>query len=75
MKHTRTVQDLRKECRNACIILQEVLKSKEDKLGNHWRIKIRNCLDAMTTLPVESCNKALKYGSHSINLNMNLDTI
>ncbi len=37
-------------------------------------MKIRNCMDTMTTSPVESCNKALKYGLHSIYSNMNLNT-
>ncbi len=30
---------------------------------------------AITTSPVELCNKALKYGSHSIHSYMNLDTM
>ncbi len=50
--HKRTIHDLSTDCRNACNMLQEVLKAKEDKLGNHWQIKIRNCMDAMTTSPL-----------------------
>ncbi len=74
MNHKKTIHDLTVECRNTCIMLQEILKSKEDKLGNHWRMNIKNCMDAMITPPLESCNKALKYGLHLIHSNMNLDT-
>ncbi len=55
-------------------MLQDLLKSKKGKLGNHWRMKIWNCINALTTLPVESCNNALKYVTCSINSNVNLDT-
>ncbi len=74
MNHKQTFLDISIECRNACIMIQEVLKSKENKLGNHWQMKMSNCTDAMTTSPVEPCNNAIKYGSHSIHSNMNLDT-
>ena len=66
MSHNQPTCDLSIECRNVGIMLQEVLISKEDKLENHWQIKIRSSMYAMTTLPVKSCNKALKYASHSI---------
>lgn len=52
----------------------QIKKSKEDKLGNHQRMNIRNGIDATNTSPVESCKKASKYSSHSIHSNMNLDT-
>ncbi len=74
MNHRKIICDISIECRNSFIMLQGVLKSKEDKIGHYWQMKIRNCMDAMTTSPVESCNKALKYGLHSIHSNMNLET-
>ncbi len=37
-------------------------------------MKIKNYMDAITASAVESCNKALKYGSHSIHSRMNLGT-
>ncbi len=52
MNCKRTIHDLSTECRHACIMLQEVLKSKEHKFGNHWRMKIRNCMDVVNTSPV-----------------------
>ena len=61
------------KCQKACLDLQEILRSKEDKLGNHLRHRIHNCMDALTTSPVESSNCALKHGSHAIHSNMNLD--
>ncbi len=61
------------ECRAKAVELQDVIKTKESKLANYVQMEIRNCMDAMTTLPVESYNIALKNGSHAVHSNMNLD--
>ena len=69
-----TVRDLSEKCREMAVELQEIMKTKESKLANYKRMEIRNCMDAMTTSPVESCNSALKHGSHAVHSNMNLET-
>ncbi len=73
LTNRRTCRDLSQSCRQAVLELQENLRSKEAKLGNHFRLFLRNCMDAMTTSPVESCNHSVKHGSFSVHSNMNLD--
>ncbi len=74
MNQKKNIHDISFECRNTCVMLKEILKSKRDNLGNHWRMKIKNCMDAMTTSPLESSNKALKYGLYLIHSTMNVDS-
>ncbi len=69
----RTCRDLSELCCLAVVELQENLRSKEAKLGNHFHLILRNCMNAMTTSPVESCNYLVKHGSFSVHSNMNLD--
>ncbi len=69
----RTYQDLSEPCRLAIVELQENLHSKEAKLGNHFHLFLRNCMDAMTTSLVESCNHLVKHGTFSVHSKMNLD--
>ncbi len=54
MSHKRAICDLNNECGSTCIMLVEVMNSKEDKLRYQSMIKIRHCMDAMTTSPVDS---------------------
>ncbi len=58
----------------AVVKLQENFRNKESKLANSIWLDCRNCMDIMTTSPIESCNHALKNSSHSVHSNMNLDT-
>ena len=69
----KTLDDLGVKCINAIKSLQENLRSKEYKLANHFRMDIRNCMDACTTSPVESANNSLKHGPRKVNSNMNID--
>ncbi len=57
-----TVRDLSEECRAKAVELKEIIKVKESKLANYVQMEIQNCLDAMTTLPVESYNR-VSHGS------------
>ncbi len=44
----QTCQDLSELCCQAVVEVQENLRSKEAKLGNHFRLFLRNCMDEMT---------------------------
>jgi len=68
-----TVNDLGHECIESVLKLQMNLRAKESKIGNHFRMNIRNCMDALTTSPVESSNNSLKNGRYAINSNMHLN--
>ena len=50
---------LTSNCLNAVHKLKENLASKEDKFAGYVRHTIKNCMDAMTTSPVESHNCVL----------------
>ena len=69
----QTVDDLGKECIEAVTKLQLSLRAKESKIGNHFRMDIRNCMDACTTSPVESANNSLKHGKYGVSSNMNMN--
>ncbi len=73
LTNRRTCRDLSEVCCQAVVELQENLCSKEAKLGNHFCLFLRNCMDAMTTSPVESCNHSVKHGSFAVHSNMKLD--
>ncbi len=68
----QTCQDLTKLCCQAGVELNENLCSKEAKLGNHFCLFLRNCMDIMTASPVESCNHLVKHGSFSVHLNLDM---
>lgn len=69
-----TVDAVGQPCVNAVKELQMSLMAKERYLAHHIRRKIPMCLQAMTTSPVESMNKIVKYGQHKLDSNMNLST-
>ncbi len=73
LTNRQTCQDLSELSCLAVVELQENLHRKEAKLGNHFCLFLRNCMDAMTTSLVESCNHSVKHGSFSVHSNMNLD--
>ena len=67
-----TVKAIGKECVNAALELQQVLKGKERYLARYFQIGVHMSMDSMTTSPVESMNNLVKHGPKSINSNMNL---
>ncbi len=73
LTNQRTYSGFSESCCLAIVELQENLCSKEAKLGNHFHLFLRNCMDTMTTSLVESCNHSVKPGTFSVHLNMNLD--
>jgi hypothetical protein len=70
-KATRSA--LSRDCILAIRSLQAKLKSKEFKLAGYLRMDIKDCLDAMTTSPVEGNNRVVKHGTSKISSTMNLD--
>ena len=71
---TDTQKTLTTDCLNAIRKLKENLASKEDKFAGYIRHTIKNCMDAMTTSPVEAHNRVLKHGPDSIHPNYHLNT-
>ena len=71
---TDTQKTLTTDCLNAIRKLKENLASKEDKFAGYIRHTIKNCMDAMTTAPVESHNRVLKHGPDAIHPNYHLNT-
>ena len=69
-----TQKALSSNCLNAIRKLKENLASKEDKFAGYVRHTIKNCMDAMTTSPVESHNRVLKHGPEAIHPNYHLNT-
>ena len=69
----KTVKDLGFECIKAVRHFQDHLRTRENKLGNHVRMDIRNCSEAGTSSPAESMNSCLKGGPSKVHSNMNLD--
>ena len=67
-----TVKKIGKECTDAALDLQQILKGKEIYLARYCRVGLHMSMDAMTTSPVESMNNLIKHGPKSINSNMNL---
>ena len=55
------------------IKLQLNLSSKEEKYAGYVRMSIKNCMNAMTTSPVEGQNKVLKHGPDYVNGNFHMD--
>ena len=60
-------------CVNAIIKLQNNLAAKEEKYAGYVRMRIKNCMDAMTTSPCEGQNKVIKHGPNKTNRNFHLD--
>jgi hypothetical protein len=74
LNRPRTINDLTKECIKAIRLFQDHIRTRENKLGNHMRMDIRNCNEACTSSPAESMNSTFKGGTSKVNSNMNLDT-
>ena len=68
-----TQQVLSTNCLNALKKLKDNLASKEDKFAGYVQLTSKNCMDAMTTSPVESQNRVLKHGPDAIHPNTNLN--
>ena len=73
LRNPQTVNDIGAECIAAIHKLQNNLRAKEHKIANHFRMVIRNCMDACTTSPVESANASIKHGPWKVHSNMGLD--
>ena len=65
-----TEKTLKKRCINCIYKLQQSLLTKEFKLASYIQMDIRNCMDACTTLPVESNNNSIKHGTFGTHTNM-----
>lgn len=56
LKDSRTVATLSGECISAIKEMGESVANKKSYLSNHIRLFITNCMDSLTTSPVESQN-------------------
>ena len=72
LRSATTQEILSPECISSCIDFAEKLKDKEKFLGNHHRIYITNCMDSMTTSPVESQNNIV-HNKLGVRSNLNAD--
>ena len=61
------------KCINAIIKVQMNLLSKEEKYDGYIRMSIKNCMDAMTTSPVEGQNRVIKHGPDHVNGSFHID--
>ena len=68
---SRTKKDLSKDCINAVKIFVSNLQTKESQLANYVRRYVTNCMDSLTTSPVESQNSIIhKHLGISSNMDM-----
>lgn len=73
LSRKRTKDDLGHECILAAKKLQEHLREREHKLGNHFRMDILHCNEACTSSPAESMNSTIKHGPIATNSNLSLN--
>ena len=70
---SETKRVLVKKCINTIIKLKINLESKEEKYAGYVRMSVKNCMDAMTTSPLEGQNTVIKHGRDYVNGNFHLD--
>ena len=73
MNRETTQKAISQRCVSEVMSFIKTLQSKENKYAGYLRLNLKRCLDAKTTSPVESNNRAIKYGSHKCSSNMHAD--
>ena len=62
-----------RKCINAITTLQHSLQTNESKLVDYVRKNTKNCMEAMTTFPVEVHKHVIEHSPFEVNANMNLN--